>query len=188
MKFLTVLMSLLFITSASAGILIEPQIGYILSSKFDGTATLSGPGAGTLTANYKSSGPEYGGRLGYQAMGLMGGLTYGHSSFSSNSIGQSTGTLTTNNMGAFVGYNAPILLRAWLAYNFSAKSSLPSTELEGNSKEIGIGFTGLPFLSVNFIYRMYDFTKFTTSGTTYTATNFNPKEMELAISAPFNLF
>ena len=188
MKILTMLISFLFIKAASAGILIEPQLGYILSSKYSGTATLSGPAAGTLTANYSASMPEYGARLGYQSFGFMTGLNYGSSSASSKTIGSTTGSLKTTNLGAFVGYNAPLLLRAWLAYNFSAKTTIGTSEFKGSSTELGVGFTGVPFLSFNLIYRMYDYTKVTMSGLTFTATNFTPKEIEFAISAPFNLF
>ena len=166
MKLLTTLISLIFMTTASAGILVEPQVGYILSSKYTGTIGLSGPATGTIAANLDSKGPEFGARLGYQAMGLMGGLNFGKANGSSNKVGSSSGTLKTTNLGAFVGFNAPILLRAWFAYNFSAKTTVLSDEFKGNSKELGLGFTGVPFLSFNLIYRMYDYNKITISGVT----------------------
>ena len=187
MKILTALISLLFITTASAGILIEPQVGYILSSKFNGTVALSGPATGTLAADYSATAPEFGARLGYQSLGFMAGLNYGSSTASSKTIGSTTGDLKTTNLGAFVGYNAPMMLRAWFAYNFSAKTTLGTSEFKGNSKELGVGFTGVPFLSFNLIYRMYDYTEMKISGVTYTSKNFEPKEIEFAISAPFNL-
>ncbi len=188
MKIFITLATLLFTTLASAGILIEPQFGYILSNKYSGTIGLSGPSSITLPADYKSTGPEYGARLGYQVLGLMGGLNYGHSTGKSKNSDGTTDDLKATNIGAFVGYSAPILVRAWLAYNFSSKTTIDTSSIKGNSTELGLGFTGIPFLSVNFIYRMYKYTEITDLGSTWTATNFNPKEIELAISAPFNLF
>ena len=198
MKRLIVLFSLLISSFASAGILIEPQLGYIISSKFSGTTTVN---SGNFSANDSYSGMTYGGRLGYQMLGVMGGINYHHMS------GTGTDKTVTPNveydtsrddLGVFIGYNAPILVRAWFAYNFSAKLNVDQTTtqtnkgdyLKGTSTEFGIGYAGLPFLSINFIYRMYDFTKYhdSTVPATYSASNNKPKDIELAISAPFNLF
>lgn len=188
MKILVTLTTLLFTTIASAGILIEPQLGYVLSNKFQGTATLSGPANGTLTSDYKATGPEFGARLGYQVLGFMAGLNYGHISGKAKNASGTKDDIKGNNLGVFAGFNAPILVRGWIAYNFSSKADIGTVTTKGKSTEFGLGFTGLPFLSMNIIYRMYDFDKVTTGGTTYTASGFKPKEFELAISAPFNLF
>jgi hypothetical protein len=189
MKVFIALAILLTTTVASAGILIEPQVGYILSNKYSGTVGLtSGSLVGSTTGDYKSTGPEYGARVGYQVLGFMTGLNYGHSSGKSKNSDGTTDDLKSTNIGAFIGYKAPILFRAWLAYNFSTKTSLDTNDLKGNSTEIGLGYTGLPFLSINAIYRMYKYTEVTNAGVTYTATNYNPTEIELAISAPFSLF
>jgi hypothetical protein len=190
MKILITFTMLLFTTLASAGILIEPQLGYVLSSKYSGTFNLSGPATGTATLDYKSTGLEYGGRLGYQFLGVMGGLNYGKTSSKSKDTTGSYDYKGTN-VGVFIGYSAPILVRAWYAYNFSSKAEVSSAtpaSFKGSSSELGLGFTGIPFLSVNLIYRMYSFTTYATSTLSYTASGFNPKELELAFSAPFNLF
>jgi len=189
MKIFITLAILLATTVASAGILIEPQLGYILSNKYSGTIGLTSPSfTGTTTANYKSTGPDYGARLGYEVLGFMSGLNYVHSSGKSKNSDGTTDDLKSTNIGVFVGYKAPILFRAWLAYNFSSKTTIKTNDIKGNSTEIGLGFTGLPFLSINAIYRMYKYTELTNAGVTYTASNYTPKEIELAISVPFNLF
>lgn len=190
MKRLIVLFSLLISSFASAGILIEPQLGYILSNKVNGTANLvNGATTATLDADSKATGVEYGARLGYSMLGFMGGLNFGKVSgkITDNTDGSKDDYKGTN-LGAFVGYSAPILVRAWFAYNFSSKADIGADSVKGKSTEFGIGYTGLPFLSINFIYRMYDMDEITASGTTYSASGYKPKEMELAISAPFNLF
>ncbi len=188
MKIIILLVTLSLANFASAGLLIEPQVGYVLSSKYNGTISLSGPSNATLAADYKASGAEYGARLGYQFLGFMTGLNYGHSSGTSKNSDGTSDDFKTTNMGAFVGFNAPILLRGWFAYNFSAKSTYQTTDFKGSSTEAGLGFTGVPFLSINLIYRMYKYTEVSSLGVTYNATNFNPKEVELAVSIPLNLF
>lgn len=190
MKVLVTLTTLLFTTIASAGILIEPQVGYVISNKFSGTAniTTSGGTAGTLALDYKATGVEYGGRVGYQVLGFMAGVNYGHMSGTSKNADGSKDDIKGTNLGAFIGFKAPILVRGWVAYNFSSKADLGDSELDGKSTEIGLGFTGLPFLSVNAIYRMYDYTEIKSSGSTFAASGLKPKEIALAVSLPLNLF
>jgi len=189
MKIFITLAIMLFTTVATAGILIEPQFGYILSNKYSGTINLSGPsGSGTEDADFKSTGPEYGARLGYDILGFMAGFNYGHATEKSKNTDVTTDDLKSTNIGAFIDYKAPMLVRAWLAYNFSSKATIATGDFKGSSTEIGLGFTGIPFLSINAIYRMYDYTDLTATGVSYTASNYSPKEIELAISLPFNLF
>jgi hypothetical protein len=184
MKALIAITTILFTSIASAGLLIEPQVGYVLSNKFTGTNALTGTASGN--GDYKTNGPEYGARLGFQFVGLMTGLNYSHVSGTAKNSSGTSGDYKANNVGLFVGFNAPILVRGWIAYNFSSKADIGSGTAKGKSTEFGVGFTGLPFLSVNAIYRMYDFDDVTAGGKTYTG--FKPNEVELAVSAPFNLF
>lgn len=189
MKNILVLLAIVFSSVASAGILIEPQLGYVLSNKFAGTMTYSGPASGSMAIDEKTTGVGYGARLGYSMLGFMTGLNYGHlSGKSTDNTDGSKDDVKGTNLGVFVGYNAPVLFRAWLAYNFSAKSEISTSTFKGSSTEVGLGFKGMPFLSINFIYRMYDFTKMNSNSMDFTVSNFKPKEMELAVSAPFNLF
>ena len=61
-------------------------------------------------------------------------------------------------MGVFVGYELPIMLRAWASYYFDG-----NWEFEGGKKveltaiSFGVGFTGLPFISLNAEYRINTF-------------------------------
>lgn len=196
-SFCLLLLSILFIQTASAGILIEPQLGYIVSGK--GDYTDSG-----VKVSGKYNGVQYGARLGYQVLGLMGGLSYQAATYTT-SLTCALCTPTSAKVdykqdafGVFVGYNAPILIRAWIGYNFSVKetSSTSNTYVtngdwsKGHSTELGVGFTGLPFLSVNVIYRMLSYTKVydNNTKTTSSVSGNSPKEIALAVSAPFNLF
>jgi hypothetical protein len=177
MKYILGLVLMLASTLSSAGILIEPQLGYVFSHSLKTTASLSANGAtSSLSVNASGTALEYGGRLGYSFLGLSTGLNYSNGANSKGS-----------NLGVFVGYSAPILIRAWAAYNFDAKVNYNSTiKTEGSSIEAGLGFTGFPFLSLNLIFRTYDLTTFKYSSTTYT-TSLSPTELEFAISLPFNL-
>ncbi len=190
MKIFITISLFLFSFLSNAGILIEPQLGYIFSSKStSGTLNLTAANAtGTLDSNYKAKGLDYGARLGYQFFGLMSGVTYSKTSMKIDEVSSGSDTYKLTNMGLFLGYDAPILVRVWGAYLLSAKGNLGDAGVKGKGTEFGLGYKGLPFLSLNFIYRTYDFTEVTSSGYTFSTSGFKPKEMELAVSLPFNLF
>lgn len=182
-----VAIALLTSISANASFLIEPHLGYnIHSSTTWGNATVDYNGA------------QYGARLGLQTLGLMGGFEYNHASYEKEVTASGTTSKADfgrNEMGLFVGYKFPILLRAWLGYNFSAKETQSTggdinDYLKGSSTEIGIGYTGLPFLSLNLSYKMLSYDEFYNAGngtTSTLSTKFEPKEIVIGISAPFTL-
>jgi hypothetical protein len=197
MKKLLLAVSMLFATSSFAGVLIEPQLGF----KFAGSADTRAHGNNVA---YKYSGVDIGGRLGYQMLGVMGGLNYNMSSFSKDAAGASisptsaTVDVDQTSIGVFVGYNLPILLRAWVAYNFSAEEkatkavsnySANGDKWSGTSTEIGVGFTGLPFLSLNLAYRMINYDEFynASNSTTTTSNSYKPTEIALSVSLPFDI-
>lgn len=177
--------------TANAGLLIEPHLGYNLhSSTKKGTDTLSYNGA------------QYGARLGMQKLGFMGGLDYTHSNYTVEtkpiSGASDKDEKKRDELGLFVGYKFPVLVRAWLGYNFLAKET--QTKLgptsgtkageyyKGHSTEVGVGFTGLPFVSINLSYKMLSYDKQNdTVRTTALNPKFEPKEIILGISFPINL-
>lgn len=197
MKKLLLAVTMLFATSSFAGILIEPQLGYSLGGGYSGSYTISG--VGSANTNFTYSGVSLGGRLGYQMLGLMTGLNYAMTSGTSTCKSCSPNVdvdYSKNDLGVFVGYNFPILLRAWVAYNFSSKMTFNQNVgsfhdgdyYKGKSTEIGVGFTGFPFLSINAIYRMHDLDESKSGSSTYTLSGLKPTDITLAVSAPFNLF
>jgi hypothetical protein len=177
--------------SANASLLIEPHLGYIASG---GVSAFQG-------VKYSYTGPQYGARLGVKYLGLMGGFDYTHSTFSNKATIPSlsvTGKQKQDELGVFVGYNAPVLIRAWIGYYFSAKSTYTDNGLgrngdyfdKGKTTEIGLGFTPLPVLSINLSYRMLSFDKYhqASSGLEGTLSpKYEPKEIVLGVSAPFSL-
>ncbi|HWU44238.1 MAG TPA: hypothetical protein VN132_12395, partial [Bdellovibrio sp.] len=60
-----------------------------------------------------------------------------------------------NTFYGVVGVDLPILLRAWAGYGFSDQFVLDTpynSTIKGKSFKLGVGFTGLPFVSLNVEY------------------------------------
>ncbi len=148
-----------FALPAKAALLIEPVVGYSMGGKFDVEDIKDYSGG---------SGPSFGGRLGYQNFGFQIGLDYlnsninpDHDDFDSN--------IKMNEWAAFVGFEFPVLLRAYAGYIFSATGQSTKYDLNagaGNQKlelsggsglKAGVGFTILPFLDINFEVRQGSF-------------------------------
>lgn len=168
--------------AAKAALLIEPHLGYNVSGSGDANFT-------STYYEYNYSGPQFGARLGYQGLGLMAGMDYTHSSydFESKFVGSaSTESYGRNEIGVFVGYNFPILVRAWGTYYFSNKSEndAGNVRYSGNTKELGVGFTALPFLSINLMYRMVTFDKLNNSNL---PSEINLNEIVFGVSLPLTL-
>lgn len=186
-----------FAGTAKAGILIEPYLGFSLAGSGDTTF-------GTSKYDHSYSTPTIGGRLGYSMLGFMGGIDYSMQSFDLESeVGSTTfkDGVSKNQLGIFVGYNLPILLRVWGTYYLSSKvegddantaSNFIDSRYEfsdGGGYALGAGFTGLPFVSVNLEYRTIEYDKAELSGANIT--NYNEKmdlsEILLSVSLPLDL-
>lgn len=155
-------LSIFFISPARAELLLEPVVGYSMGLKGsfkEGSVS----GGGTTTENKFSggSGPSFGGRLGYQKLGLQVGLDYLHSTINPSDK-EFKSNLNMNEWAAFVGFEFPILFRVYAAYIFSADaegkydtgtSFEKLTLKDGSGLKAGLGFTLLPFLDINFEYR-----------------------------------
>lgn len=127
---------------AQAGILLEPYLGYHTGD------------FGQATKN-DTSGVSFGARAGYQTMGFMFGVDYMTGKWTSDSTPKAD--VTPTDIGVFVGYNFPVLLRVYGVYGFKdeakAEASGNSNKFEGDgSIKLGVGFTGLPFVSLNLEY------------------------------------
>jgi predicted porin len=166
----------LMVNAASAALLVEPHLGYNLASSGDGDSY---------------NGAQLGMRLGYQQLGLMAGLDFTRSTFDQDqTVNNATvsNQMERNEWGVFVGYNFPIFLRAWATYYFSntTKATNSNFEMSGNTTEMGVGFTALPFLSLNVIYRMINLDELKSSSATSTIDKSN-KEFVVGVSLPLTL-
>lgn len=148
-QFFILIIAFFIFQRANAGVLIEPVLGYSMGS-FEGE----------VTESEKLSGPSFGGRLGYQKLGFQLGLDYLNSNLDVDNKEYSS--LKTSEWAGFIGFEFPILVRLYAGYIFSATGS---TKFEGGDLDLqkgsgtkfGIGFTGLPFVDINFEYRTSTF-------------------------------
>ena len=188
----TILFTLLFSITldANALLLLEPHLGYTLVG--------TGESSATPATMIKHNGFQYGLRTGAMYNGFMGGLDFTHSSFDQLTSGYSN-NFSRNEMGLFVGYNFPILIRVWTTYNFSynqeanSSSSLitSGSKYKGHSIELGAGYSGFPYVSLNAALRMITLDELTTPSATTSLSGdleINGREFVLSVSAPFNLF
>ena len=183
--------------SSMAGVLLEPYLGFSLIGDGDSKVT-------NIDQDHSYSAITLGGRVGYTFLGFMGGLDYSyetHDIKSKSSVETAKDGINRNQLGLFVGYNLPILVRVWGTYfihagvegkdNVSESSQFLSKDnkLEsGSGIALGAGFTGLPFVSINLEYRKFDFDKLTTKGVTdnsYKGTSLS--EFLLSVSLPLDI-
>ncbi len=127
---------------ANAGIYVEPYLGYNLVGEF---------------GNNDTSGVNIGGRLGYSLPMLVSfGLDYNMGEYTHDVSGTDV-DVDHSNFGAFVAVDLPILLRAWASYYISSKADFGASEYEGSGFSLGVGFTMLPFVSLNVEYRAINY-------------------------------
>jgi hypothetical protein len=197
---LVTLFTLVFSTASQASLLIEPFLGYSMMDVDQAT---------TPARKGEANGLGYGARLGAQFMGLMGGFQY--DSAMSAELESTNGLVTTKDdlkrthMGVFVGYNLPIMFRFWGTYFFNSEvegedsensnggvNYIDATEtLSGSGYGLGLGWTGLPFLSINLEYRKFEYDEEEDTNSTPTTSNIDPKietsEIMISVSFPFTI-
>ena len=133
-RLLVVLSSLIFSSQAFSGLLIDPYLGIGRSAFAIEGVVLADPDA--------ESSSSIGSRLGYSFLLVSAGIDYEM---------VTAGDFKVTNTSAFVGVDLPILLRFWgevmLSSNLDDDSSTTYDFKDGYS--VGVGFTGLPFVSLN---------------------------------------
>lgn len=161
-----------FISKASADILLEPYVGYYFGkAKTNSSSNFSGPG--------------FGARVGYKTMlGLSAGAEYMTGKMKQDST--PSVDITPNSLGAFVAFDFPVLLRVYGTYFISdksdGKSNTGTNKYSGNKGvKLGVGFTGLPFVSVNLEYGASEFDKVNGSAA---ATSLKTNYYGLSVSLP----
>lgn len=136
LKLLIMLSSVLISTQVFSGLLIDPYVGVGRAA-----STLSASGI-SLTDPDPESTTSVGSRLGYSFLLLSAGIDY-------EMVTAGDDKLT--NISAFVGVDMPILIRAWAEYfvnsQFDVDGGVDRDFKDGYG--IGLGFTGLPFVSLN---------------------------------------
>jgi hypothetical protein len=123
---------------ANAAFLIEPYLGMHFNSEADDLdADITGTGMGA--------------RIGYQNLGLMLGLNYKKADLEFDRDPGTNFDLSQTSYGLFVGYEFPILVRAWAEYIIGGDAEVDGgiTWDTVSGTQIGFGYTGLPFVSLN---------------------------------------
>jgi hypothetical protein len=136
---------------ANAGIYFEPYFGSLVSGEisgetYDAAYDLDNDNEKTVAV----TGSVYGARVGMDFINVAMGLDYmaGSPSFDGDSS-------TLTNMGIFFAFKIP-MVRFWAEYIFSAKVSSTNDDDEtatfdkGTGTKIGVGYSPIPYLSINF--------------------------------------
>ena len=138
-------------------------------------------------------------------LGFMGGVTANMAMNTdvefTQGLNRSNDGVTRRDLGIFAGFNFPILIRVWASYYFNSKiegqdstgiHSIDSTEtLNGNGYAIGVGFTGLPFLSLNLELRNFTYDEIDDINLNPTTATLSPEykasEVFVSLSLPINI-
>lgn len=149
MKKILILVCLFSIYSnAKASVFIEPFAGTILNGEIkDNLSTC------TINCTDDVSGSQYGLRFGLDYFGFLLGLDYRMGTYSLKEA--DIDIKQTGSTGLLVGYELPILIRFWYVHGLasSLEASAGSADITYSTKSsqvIGIGYTGLPLISINF--------------------------------------
>jgi hypothetical protein len=157
---LTILASVLISTSAHAGFLAEPWVGYE-SGATQCTNATSGADCGAKTTGF-----DYGARLGWMFGGgfWLAAEYMGGSGTIKYDDGSSDDKSETTILGATLGFDMASGLRFFAGYGFSdsykVKSSSSDLTFKGTSAKVGLGYKFKNNVSVNLEYYMETFTKY----------------------------
>lgn len=133
---------------AQADWLIEPYLGY-----HTGKLKVS-------SADSDANGVTYGGRLGFQSFtGLMLGADYMTGAWTAKTNPHQD--MTPKELGVFVGYDFPVLMRVYATYFFDSKLDFDNgSNLEGHDMRLGVGFkTLIPLVTINLEYGFGNYDK-----------------------------
>lgn len=178
-----ILVSGLFLTapSAEAGILLEPYMTYEVS-------TVNATTGGQPDGGKNNGAIGIGGRIGYKLIipvWIAADISQVSGKYKPDLPGSDL-TFTRSNTYLTVGFDFPILFRAWagMGLSNSTKVSDASTDVTvsgGSNMKVGVGLGLIPFMSVNLEY----FTSKPTLPTDYSA--YDETGFALGVSVPFNL-
>ncbi len=170
---------------AQASVLVEPYLG--LSIGAGGEAKLD-----TATYDYSFSTATYGGRLGYQWFGAMVGLDYSLQKFTMQKEGPGVAQkldADRSQIGLFLGYDFPLLIRGWMTYYLSGEIDMGSERFSGASGyAVGVGLKALPLLSFNLGYRSITYDKYSGLGSVVYSGELTSNEVIFYGSLPLTFF
>lgn len=132
-----------------AGVLIEPYAGLNFADNFNVNGV-----------DYKHNNVplSIGARAGFSNLGVAAGLdvqkTYGVK------LKNQGNKFDAGDIGLFLAYKFPVLLRVYAAYIFSTDFKASGAIYdEGSGTKLGVGFTGFPLINVNLEYKKTGYDK-----------------------------
>jgi len=178
---------------ANAGLMIEPYLGYELSSALKLEA-------GGVDSGGKTSGLDLGLRVAYK-LPMMVWLGLDYSMMSDGKFkgedASNDGKVDRSNLYFDVGVNLPVLARLWVGYGLmnSAKAKFDAggetTLKNGTNIKLGVGLTPLPMVSINLEYFMHDYKDWESGSNSGAASDVWSTHKEsgllLGVSVPFSL-
>ena len=172
--------SLALTSPAHAGLLIEPSLGYAFIGEAEGDGSKD-----------DLSGLAYGARFGVTSLGFMVGAEYMGTLFTIDA--SDNPKLNSTNLGIFAGYSFPILLRAYATYFFynqaTYKESGTEVDFRGSGLKLGVGYKGLPFVSLNLEYLMQTYKEARVGGSPWAdlSTDVKANTLMFTVSLPFSI-
>lgn len=176
----TIAIAAFFSFNSRAGFYIDPHIGYVMSGDVGQPGdTNSGIGGAT----------GFGSKIGFKTLGLSYGLDY--QAYGLEDENTPASQIDTTEMGFFIGYSLP-LIRVWATYVFSSEgentTTSPAATYSGGGYNIGVGYTGLPLISINLEMKYQSWDEAEAFGATATVSPAIDYEATvLSISFPFSL-
>lgn len=172
-------------SQAFSGVLIEPGVGMAFSGEYETSGTLNGNDAsGTADMDNNPVGINL--RLGYKMIGFWGAFDY--SLVSSFGVENSTTDVDITSGFLTVGFDFPIMLRVWAGYALMGDADYGVGKYEGISgTKFGVGYSGLPFISINAEMYALSFDEVTSGGVTITTLEADFNYYLLSVSVPFDL-
>lgn len=146
----------LFSLPAHAWLLVEGNVGYGMSNKWEKEGF----------SDIEYNGMVVNGRLGlklFEFLILGGEYSWTDANFEymddASGIGYKIPSPRTD-YGVFAGFDLPIMLRFWGTYYIKSQlkmDNLNGTRLDGTGYGVGVGWTFLPFVSINAEWRLYEY-------------------------------
>lgn len=165
-------MAIFVSVESRASLYLEPYLGINFSGEFK---------QGSSNFEYDNYPISIGGRIGYGQLGFSGGLDYQITD--SIDLDNVSGSFKSTDVAFFIGYQFPILVRCYAAYIFNSDFEKSGTIYdEGTGTKIGVGYSGLPFVNLNFDIKQVSYDK--VNGSSVNADN---NVYLLSVSLPLNL-
>lgn len=173
MKLLGAIFSVVLMSSpAMAGFYLEPYLGYENGKIGDD----------------KLTGTNLGGKIGMDTLGFAFGadVMMGSLSIKSDTTGDSS-TWKSQDVGLFAQFTFPILVKVSGTYFLQSENKYEDATASGKGTKLGVGYTGLPFISINFDMIDISYDKLKTNAGSVDLTDADRKTWMLSVSLPLSL-